>query len=295
LHFVDASGNDLTYPYCGSDPRWVNGTTVFHDETSVPAGGTAHYGVHVCGQAGYVGPATLRLQYVQEGVAHYNPIFPLQINFYSPQSPPPTPTAPPGSVAGAYEPNDTKTDAFGPLVGGTTYSAAIETDNDSDWFAFYTSGPNQLQISISGRGPDDCFGPVMYLRDRSGDILGDRAGPTNRSQTKNIKWSATKADTFYLEISPYNLEPCAGSDAIYDIEISASSSLAVTAPPTVTNPPPGGSDGCQRARERKAELVNRLHQANTRAEKRRLRRKLRRARDRVRELCALERVQMRAA
>ena len=30
LHFVDPQGHDLTYPYCGSDPRWVNGLSLIH-------------------------------------------------------------------------------------------------------------------------------------------------------------------------------------------------------------------------------------------------------------------------
>lgn len=79
LHFVDSQGHDLNYPYCGAAPEWVTGNSVLMNEPSVPRGGTATYRVKVCGMAGYHGSATLRLQYVREGVAHYRPILPLAL------------------------------------------------------------------------------------------------------------------------------------------------------------------------------------------------------------------------
>lgn len=81
LHSVDANGNDVNYPYCGNDPAWLNGNAVQMNQASVARGQTATFSVHVCGQAGYTGPATLRLQYVREGVAHYLPLLPLQLQF----------------------------------------------------------------------------------------------------------------------------------------------------------------------------------------------------------------------
>jgi len=52
-------------------------------QQTVPPDGVATYPVRVCGASGYTGPATLRLQFVREGVAHYNPIFSLRLDFRS--------------------------------------------------------------------------------------------------------------------------------------------------------------------------------------------------------------------
>jgi hypothetical protein len=56
------------------------------------------------------------------------------------------------SVAGAqaYEPNDSFTQAYGPLIGGQNYDAAKETDNDQDWFYFNVNGQRQLDIALTG-------------------------------------------------------------------------------------------------------------------------------------------------
>lgn len=83
LHYVDASGNDLRYDLCGPNPGagWVNRNAIQFNAPTVPPGQTAVYSVRVCGAPGYVGPATLRLRYVQEHVSHYNPIFQVAFQF----------------------------------------------------------------------------------------------------------------------------------------------------------------------------------------------------------------------
>jgi hypothetical protein len=50
-------------------------------DQSVPPQGKATYWIHVCGAAGYHGPATLRFQMVAEGEAHFGPIFELHVQF----------------------------------------------------------------------------------------------------------------------------------------------------------------------------------------------------------------------
>jgi hypothetical protein len=81
LHAVDPSSNDATYPYCGLTKSWVNGTAVLMTKRRVRAGKIAHYRVKICGAAGYEGPASVLLQYVREGVAHYAPLFRLHVRF----------------------------------------------------------------------------------------------------------------------------------------------------------------------------------------------------------------------
>jgi surface antigen len=83
LHFVDPAGHDLRYPYqpCASEPRWIDGTAIAFEEETVGRGQTATYLVPICRHAGYRGTATLRFDFVREGVAHYRPLHVLRITF----------------------------------------------------------------------------------------------------------------------------------------------------------------------------------------------------------------------
>jgi hypothetical protein len=56
--------------------------------------------------------------------------------------------------AAAFEPNDSIPAAAGPLVGGQTYTAAIETPGDRDLFYFYVSAasPTPLTLSFNNLG-----------------------------------------------------------------------------------------------------------------------------------------------
>lgn len=47
------------------------------------------------------------------------------------------------------EPNDTAATANGPLTSDTTYSAALETSNDQDWYVLYVDDTRQLHITLS--------------------------------------------------------------------------------------------------------------------------------------------------
>lgn len=89
LHFVDPQGNDISpYPYCGDSPEWRGGrNAVFFRGEQVAPGAIAHYDVRICGQPGYEGPATLRLQSVMEGVAHFGSVYPLYLRFAPPAAP----------------------------------------------------------------------------------------------------------------------------------------------------------------------------------------------------------------
>jgi hypothetical protein len=60
------------------------------------------------------------------------------------------PLGPAASAAGPYEPNDALPSAAGPLAIGQTYTAAIETATDRDFFYFYvtSSAPAQTTIAL---------------------------------------------------------------------------------------------------------------------------------------------------
>lgn len=51
-------------------------------------------------------------------------------------------------AAGPFEPNDSYNSAYGPLVAGTTYSGAFETENDPDYFYFYLPTLTQMQYQL---------------------------------------------------------------------------------------------------------------------------------------------------
>lgn len=75
-------------------------------------------------------------------------------------------------AAGEYEPNDSLTQTAGPLTAGVNYIATQDTDNDVDWYRFYTGG--QVQLTITGtvlNVPDYYPECDLSLRDHRGDEL----------------------------------------------------------------------------------------------------------------------------
>lgn len=59
----------------------------------------------------------------------------------------------PGALAdGPFEPNETAAEAFGPLAGGS-FSAALETPQDVDWYRFYAKRHRQVGVlaTLDGR------------------------------------------------------------------------------------------------------------------------------------------------
>lgn len=184
--------------------------------------------------------------------------------------------------------NDLRTEASGPILNRTVYQGTTKTSNDVDWWVFYTGGTTQLDIMLLGLGPEDCFGPLMNFTDANGAII-EQSSNVNRNEIEHILYTVG-AGTFYVEVRPNNVAPCAGSDAVYRLGINASSAL-LTAPPRIPPPAPpssspgGVSRGCQQARARVASLSTRLRQATGRRQRNRLRARLRNARSRASSRC----------
>lgn len=194
--------------------------------------------------------------------------------------------------AAAYEPNDSVATATGPLQSGVDYTAAIETVNDQDWFVFYTTGVTQLDISLLGLHPEECFGPEVALSDASGETI-EQSHYAARNETEHILYTAPKAGTYYLSVYEYHIAPCAGSDALYRLRIDASIPLGVSPPPvefppvasTPQAPDAGRRARCAGARRRLARLNAQLQRAASPRQRRRLRSMRRQARQRVRSAC----------
>jgi hypothetical protein len=180
-----------------------------------------------------------------------------------------------GPSSALAEPDDSPAGAGGPIQSGGLYYGTIDTENDVDWWVFYSGGDTQIDVALTGLGPDSCFGPVMYLKDAGGQILAGSGYPANEFEIKHILYTVGTG-TFYVEVFPYNVAPCIGPDADYRLWIN-SSPLLLAGPPYIpppapaTMPPPAASKPsrsatraakeCQRARTRVANLNRKLRRA----------------------------------
>jgi hypothetical protein len=100
-----------------------------------------------------------------------------------------------GSAAHAqapFEPNDSAAQATGPMVAGQTYSGAIETINDADWFFFLTTRQVQLDISILGV-------PGFMLRDANGFQLNVQVGSPDAA---GHILQTVGPGRYYLQVTP---------------------------------------------------------------------------------------------
>lgn len=216
-----------------------------------------------------------------------------------------------GIASTTAQANDTRAEASGPILNGVVYQGTIGTVNDVDWWVFYTGATTQLDVALLGLGPDDCFGPYMNLTDSDGGII-EQSYNVNRYETEHILYTVG-AGTFYVEVRPYNVAPCAGPEAVYRLGIGSSPALLSAppyipppAPPVATSPSTGypsrgtsprRSRACQQAQRRVRALKRKLRQANRlrvrrgharqriRRQRAQLQANLRRARSQVRTRC----------
>jgi PKD domain-containing protein len=136
--------------------------------------------------------------------------------------------------AAPYEPNETMAQATGPIIGGASYYAAIETTNDEDWFRFNATG-QQLDIAVTLDHDPGC--PALYAQLKSSD--GRDAGGatlTTEGQTSHIRYTPA-AGRYYLGFSSSS---CAGMT--YHFRIDPASAVS-TQPPPPPPPPPASNQG----------------------------------------------------
>lgn len=117
-----------------------------------------------------------------------------------------------------YEPNDSRETAYGPLAGGTTYTATLETENDSDWYLFYVKTYSQMEISGAMLPGAHCTGSIRYTEvlDADGDELTSFSiGAPNEIGRLNVtlnpgryylklksRWSECNGDRYNFRIDP---------------------------------------------------------------------------------------------
>jgi hypothetical protein len=107
---------------------------------------------------------------------------------------------PPAAFAGtSYEPNDTAKQAFGPLAGGQTYTAAVESPADDDWFSFYVAGRRKMSVTVTNTTPDDRCATLAEINTEDGDTWQFRV--IKRDGKADFRWTTPAgASEFYLRV-----------------------------------------------------------------------------------------------
>jgi hypothetical protein len=106
------------------------------------------------------------------------------------------------NAANEYEPNDSRDTAYGPLAGGTNYTATFETTNDVDWYVFYVKTYSQMDFSATML-TDGCgySPPDLDLLDKDGKPVDSfEAGYINTTEHLLLTLSPGR---YYIEIENY--------------------------------------------------------------------------------------------
>lgn len=130
--------------------------------------------------------------------------------------------APPTAAGqGPGEPNDSILSATGPLLGGGTYSAALETPTDRDFFYFYVTsaggGRVELRIKNLGGGPDTSDIDVTVMDDSATPFQSVSYIRNGEERTLSVELPPQK---YFAEIRPgegfgdgYSLTPAGTTGA----------------------------------------------------------------------------------
>ncbi|MDO8185166.1 hypothetical protein Q5424_06160 [Conexibacter sp. JD483] len=202
----------------------------------------------------------------------------------------------------APEPNESAGQAYGPLSGGTPYAGTIDTQNDVDWFWFYSAGPYAYDLTLTGVGGgcSDDVDARLYADGSSSSIDGLSAYPNTVS---HLVRTAPGFARYLIEVTG-----CQG--AAYRVQLDPGTAIALAPPAPPPAPPaavpapkpkpkPKASKRCRTARAGQvrwsraiAKSRRQLRRVSTRSARRKLKRKLaaqqrtlRRASDRVTIYC----------
>jgi hypothetical protein len=142
----------------------------------------------------------------------------------------------------AYEPNDSILTGYGPLANNSSYTAALETGNDLDYFYFYVTTPATAQITftITNLGGGVGYNPDFsaYLADSHGnhfETIGEYIYPADYA-TRSVTLSAGKyfvvveneSDSRYGE--SYRLDTSGTDGSFGDYAAIAAACASATAP-----------------------------------------------------------------
>ncbi|WDV44305.1 M4 family metallopeptidase [Clostridiaceae bacterium M8S5] len=101
------------------------------------------------------------------------------------------------SSSDTYEPNDTASDAYGPLVSGKTYESYISSESDNDVYKFKTTDYSTIRISLTNLAGDY----DLYLFNGNGTLVAK--SENNNTTSESITYNGS-SDTYYIKIVGYN-------------------------------------------------------------------------------------------
>lgn len=198
-----------------------------------------------------------------------------------------------------YEPNDSLLTGFGPLANNSTYTAALETENDVDFYYFYVTTPStaQLTFTLTNLGGGEPYAELEGdVTDSHGDwvaTIGSYIEPSDYA-TASVSLTAGK---YYVEVDPefsgeygesYRLTTSGTDGAFGPYAAIAANCAAATAPVTTYQ----AQLAVAQARLKQAKARLRVAE-NSRS--RRVRRKARAKYTHVKAVVAAEKASLKAA
>jgi hypothetical protein len=184
---------------------------------------------------------------------------------------------PPAAFAAtSYEPNDTAKQAFGPLAGGQTYTAAVESPADDDWFSFYVGGRKRMSVTVTNTTDDDRCATLAEIDTEKGDTW--HLEVIKRDGKADFRWTTPPgASEFYLRVLKWaGATGCSyGAGNTYSFRINNSNAV-------VTKGCFAAIGNRSRRSRNVARLKHMLARAETRQAKHRYTRRLYRAERRLR-------------
>lgn len=117
--------------------------------------------------------------------------------------------------AQAFEPNNSATEAYGPLRSGKRYQATIESSDDQDWFAFCTDRQGLVTVSVTLIDDnDECLDFEATVGDHdAAPLRGDRPSlygfDTIHHPNRDFSFQARRDMRYYLDLDAGNFE-CQG-------------------------------------------------------------------------------------
>ena len=102
-------------------------------------------------------------------------------------------------ATGEFEPNDTRDTAYGPLEGGTPYTATFDTENDVDWYVFYVKTYSQMDFSATLVKSEHNNSFLVELLNKDGSYVHDfYSGEVN--ETRHLLYTLNPG-RYYLKIN----------------------------------------------------------------------------------------------
>jgi len=200
----------------------------------------------------------------------------------------------------AYEPNDSILTGYGPLANNSSYTAALETGNDQDYFYFYVTSTStaQLTFTVTNLGGGVGYEPSFsaHLADSHGNYVEsienyiDPADYATRSVTLSAgKYFVVIENDYSSEYGEsYRLDVSGTDGALGDYAVIAAACASATAPVSVYLAQIGAAEEKLRKAEAKVRQVRY-------SRKRRVRRKAQAKYRHVKAVLAAEKASLKAA